>query len=182
MSRSGRKAVIRVIEGLAVALVVLDLGVYLALVRPLGRMRAREETLFSATRTRVREANARVARLEQFQSAVPESEGQLNSFLKSHVPSRRQGFSRAARLVRRLTEQSGLGLSSISYKLDSSRDDPLVRLGLEIDVEGPFPSLMNFAHALETTSEFVVVRGFAFDPVEGGAVALRLDADLYLKP
>jgi hypothetical protein len=113
---------------------------------------------------------------------LPEAEKQLSAFLRNHVPSRRQGFSHAARLMRRLTEQAGLRLSGLGYKLESSENDPLQRLGMEVEVEGPFSSLLNFAHALETAGDFIVVRDFAFEPAEGQVVALRLGADLYLKP
>jgi len=181
MGKSRRRTVTRIVEGVAVGLVLLDVVLYFALVRPLRSMRAAEQVRYSATRGRVRELTVRAVRLEKFQTAVPETEDQLGAFMRSHIPPRRQGFSRAARLVRRLTEQAGVQLSGVTYKLDSSADDPLERLGIDVEVEGPFPSLLNFSHALETTSDFIVVREFAFEPTEGQGVALRLGADLYLK-
>jgi len=42
--------------------------------------------------------------------------------------------------------------------------------------------VLNFAHALETASDFLLVRSFTFERGESGTVALRLGADLYLKP
>lgn len=182
MGKSRRKTLVRIVEGVAVGLVLLDVVLYFALVRPLRSMRTAEEVRYSATREHVQELKVRAARLEKFQTAVPETEDQLSAFIRSHIPPRRQGFSRAARLVRRLTEQAGVELSGVAYKLDSAADDPLERLGIEVEVEGPFPSLLNFSHALETASDFIVVREFAFEPAEGGGVALRLGADLYLTP
>jgi len=181
MGRSRRKTVIRILEGVAVGLVLLDVVVYFALVRPLRSMRSAEQARYSATRERVREQTLRAARLEKFRTTLPETEEQLSAFMQSHIPLRRQGFSRAARLVRRLTEQAGVQLSGMGYKLGSSANDPLERLGIEVEVDGPFPSLLNFSHAVETTSDFIVVREFAFAPAEGQGLALRLGADLYLK-
>jgi hypothetical protein len=181
MGRSRRKTVIRILERVAMGLVLLDVVFYFAVVRPLRSMRTAEQARYSATRARVRELTLRATRLEKFQAAVPETEDQLTAFMRSHIPSRRQGFSRAARLVRRLTEQTGVHLSGLAYKLDSAADDPLERLGIEVDVEGPFAGLLNFSHALETASDLIVVREFAFEPAEGQDLALRLGADLYLK-
>lgn len=181
MSRSRRKTLIRIVEGVALGLVVLDLVLYFAVVRPLRNLRAAEEARYVTARERIRDLRMRTARLEKFQVALPEAESQLSVFLRSHVPPRRQGFSRAARLVRRLTEQAGLRLSSVAYKLESSENDPLARLGIEVEVEGPFASLLNFSHALETAGDFIVLRDFTFEPTEGQSVALRLGADLYLK-
>jgi Tfp pilus assembly protein PilO len=182
MSRSRRNALIRIVEGVAVGLVVLDVVLYFALVRPLRSLRAGEEARYVTVREQVRDLKLRTARLERFQVALPETEKQLSAFLRNHVPSRRQGFSHAARLMRRLTEQAGLRLSGLGYKLESSENDPLQRLGMEVEVEGPFSSLLNFAHALETAGDFIVVRDFAFEPAEDQVVALRLGADLYLMP
>jgi len=182
MRQSRRKALIRVVERAAIALALLDVVVYFAVVRPLRSLRTNEEIRHAATRERLREVSARVERLEQFQATVPQSEEQLKVFLSKYVSSRRQGFSRAARLVRRLTELSQLQLASIAYKLDPSQNEPLRRLGIELEVDGPFPSLFKFAHALETTSDLLLVREFAFEPGEGGILVLRLGIDLYLKP
>lgn len=182
MRKSRRKGLIQVLEKLAVALVLLDIVLYFALVGPIESMRSAEEAQRSAMRNRLRQAKARVARLEEFQAEVPGAGEQLDGFLSEHVPSRRQGFSRAARLVRRLVNESGAYLTSISYNLSEDRDEPLRRLGIEVDVEGPFPSLFDFAHSLETGNELVVVRSFIFEPREGGTMGLRMAADLYLKP
>src|SRR3990172_6746330 len=128
MSLSQRRAkLMRIVEGLAVGLVVLDAVAYFALIRPLRSMRAAEEDRYMAARSRVRELRSRVTRLETFQGAVPDAESHLAAFLQDHVASRRQRFS-------------------------------------------------------ETAQDLVVVRNFTLEPTEQGESALRLAADLYLKP
>jgi Tfp pilus assembly protein PilO len=182
MSRGRRKTLMRVVEGVAVGLVALDVVLYLALVRPLQSLRVSEEMGYAATRVRVREGKARVARLEKFQAALPQSEKQLAAFLKEHVATRRRGFSRAARLMRELTEKVGLQMTGISYKLDPGEDEPLERLTVNVDVDGPFSSLLSFTHALETSEDFITVRDISFQPAEGSALTLHVGADLYLTP
>jgi Tfp pilus assembly protein PilO len=182
MSRGRRKTVIRVLESAAGGLVALDLVLYLALVRPLHNLRAGEEASYAATRDRVRDGKARVARLGKFQAALPDAEEQLTAFFKDHVPARRSGFSRAARLMRQLTEQAGLQVTGITYKLDRDKDEPLEHLALDVEVEGPFASLLNFTHALETAGDFITLRDISFQPAEGRTLALHVGADLYLTP
>jgi Tfp pilus assembly protein PilO len=182
MSRGRRKTLIRVLEGVAAGLVALDVVLYLALVRPLRSLRVGEEASYAATRLRLREGKARVARLEKFQAALPESEEQLAVFLKDHVPTRRRGFSRAAGLMRQLTEKAGLQMTGITYKLDPGKDEPLERLTVDVDVEGPFSSLLSFAHALETSDDFISLRDISIQPAEGSALKLHVGADLYLTP
>ena len=179
---SRRKTLVRVVEVVAIALVVLDLAVYFAVVRPLRSLRVTEEVRYKAARDRVREGQARVARLETFKRAVPEAETQLGDFLKDHVTERRQGFSKAARLVRELSEKSKVHLASVSYHLVPGSDDHLARLGLEVEVDGSFAGVMSFAHALETSGEFVSLGDFSFEPGESRTIALRMGAVLYLQP
>ena len=54
------------------------------------------------------------------------------------------------------------------------------RLGISLTAQGLYPSLVHFARQLETASDFIVVREFNLQQGRGGALALRLSADLYL--
>ena len=182
MTASRRKLVTRICEATAIGLLALDAALYFALVRPLGSMRMSAEREYTATRDRIRDGKARAARLEEFKKVVPGAETQLASFLKNHVPPRRQGFSHAARLVRKLSEDANVRLTSVTYKLSWSDNDPLPRLALEVEVEGLFPNVLRFAHALETSKEFLALRDFTYEPGETRTIALHLGADLYLRP
>lgn len=182
MNNARRNLFARIAEAAALGLVVLNLVLYFALVRPLSSLRASAENDFTATRTRAREGKARVARLEQFRVNVPESQEQLADFLKKHVPERRQGFSHAARLMRKLSEDAKVKLTGVSYKLSAGPDDPLARLSLEIEVEGAVPDLLRFTHALETAPDFLAVRAFSFTPGESRTVAMHVGAELYVRP
>ncbi len=183
MRKIRRKALIQIIEKVAVGLVLLNAAVYFALVQPLSKRLEVEQQRFAAKRHQVREEQRRVSRLEKFQAALPGTDDKIKVFLRNHVPPRRRGYSHAARLVEQLTQKAGLQLSApVAYRLDSPRDEPLQRLRIEVSVAGPFPSLLNFAHALETASDFIVLHDFTFEPSEGGMVTLRVGADLYLMP
>jgi hypothetical protein len=73
-------------------------------------------------------------------------------------------------------------LTSVTYKLDNNASGPVQRLGLVIVVEGPFPALLKFAHALETASDLIVIQSFNIAPDETQALVFHLAADLYLTP
>jgi hypothetical protein len=53
---------------------------------------------------------------------------------------------------------------------------------VDVDVEGPFSSLLSFAHALETSDDFISLRDISIQPAEGSALKLHVGADLYLTP
>lgn len=173
---------IRIVEWGAVALILLDVVLYLVVARPLAEAAAAKQRERNRAQSEVREVQSRLDRMAAIQASFPRTEEKLNLFLKDHVPPRRRGFSRAAGLVRQVAEESGVAFSSPSYKLDTSGNAPLERLGIEVTVDGPLAALLRFAHGLETSDDLVVIRQFTFQPGESGGLTLRVGADLYLTP
>ena len=119
--------------------------------------------------------------LEKFREALPGADKRIAEF-EDYTPSRRRGFSRAAHLIRQVSEDSGVQLNSVAYRLDTTHKEPLERLGLDISVNGSFSNLLKFAHGMETAKDFIVIQQFSFEPGDENSLALRLGADLYLTP
>jgi Tfp pilus assembly protein PilO len=164
----------------ALGLVLLALAVWLAVLRPYeDKLLAEQQTYRNARQQKLVE-EARVTRLEKIQ--VKDADAGLKDFMSEHMPSRRRSFSKAAELVRHLTEESGVQLSSVSYRLGVVKGEPLQQLGIEVNVQGPLAGVLKFAHAVETNSDFLVLRGFNLETGDGGTLGLRMAADLYLMP
>jgi len=163
--------------------VALDLLVFLAVYRPLGNKlgtvgRGQEEL-----RQAVRNQQIRVDLLKSYEASLPQAREGLEEFTTNRAPSRREAYSTAAHLVHKVAEASGVRVSTLAYHLELQHKDPLERLGLEINVQGPYAGLMKFSHALETANDFILIREFTYTPGgENGAVDLRLVAELYLTP
>jgi len=180
MRLSQSRLAARVLERGAIALVLLALSVWLVAVRPFEDKLLAEQQTFRTARQQKLAAEARVARLEKIR--VTDADAELKGFVGEHMPPRRISFSKAADLIRRLTEESGVQLSGVSYRLGEVKGEPLQRLGIEASVQGPFPNLLGFAHAVETSSDFLVLRGFSLETEDGETLALRIAADLYVTP
>ena len=175
-----RKTLILALEILAVLLIVVDMGIWIGVARPYEDNLQTEKILLRNAAYQKAQAEVRVARLEKFQGG--DADVALAGFLEQHMPARRSSFSKAAGLVRKLTEESGVQLSGVSYRLTRGKNEPLARLAVDVNVHGPFNNLMDFAHALETTREFVLLRGFTLEGGDGGSLALRTSAELYVTP
>jgi Tfp pilus assembly protein PilO len=180
MEMKRQKALLRWVEIAAVFLIAADIVLYVAVVHPLKSSAESEQQESDSLRQQVRAEQARLAALEKSQADLPATDTQIQDFFSKHVPSRRKGFSRAAALVRELTQKSGVQLTAVGYRLDSTHKQVLDRLGIEMEVTGAFPDLLRFTHALETADDFVLVRGLSFEPAEEGGLALRIAADLYM--
>lgn len=172
----------RIFEAVGLGLVILDLVVYFGVYRPLKNLRASEQQEYSQVRQTVLDQQIRVDRLQKFQAALPEAGRRLVAFTTDRAPSRRQGFSAAAHLIQKAADASAVKAPSVGFRLDTTHNDPLQRLTIEVTAEGPYKGLLKFAHALERAEDFILVREFTFTPGENGSINLRLGADLYLTP
>ena len=182
MSATRRKLFVSILEGLTVVLVLLDLVVYFAVLSPLKDRVQSEQKRHIQTRVSLAPEQSRVALLARYASELPTADTQVHEFLEKHVPSRRRGYSTAASLVSKLTEESGVQLTGIGYKLEPEHKNPLEWLRLDVSVEGGFKNILDFAHGLESADDFVVIRSFTLDLGEGSSLNLRLGADLYMTP
>ncbi len=174
------RLIARLLERVAVGLVLVTLGFWLLVVRPLGEKLRTEQQVYRVARQQKLAAESRVARWEKIQ--VTNADAGLKDFLNEHMPLRRRSFSKAADLVRNLSRDSGVQLASVSYRLSESKGELLQRLGVDVNVQGPFANVLKFAHAVETSPDFLLLRGFALEAGEGGTMALRMATDLYLRP
>lgn len=185
MSMDRRKILTRILERVAVGLVVLDVVVYFAVLQPVQRMWQERAERYNTVRLQVINEEARVNRLKWYTDAVPSMQKDVDDFLSNEVQSKRKSFSRTTRLVLGLADQTGVSLpaSAINYQMDPKHDQLLDRMGLTLTVKGPFKNLVDFAHQLETTTDdFLVFRGFTFETQEDSDLSLRLATDFYLTP
>jgi Tfp pilus assembly protein PilO len=182
MRKHRRKILTRTVEWGALSLLVLDIVLYAAVLRPLWRLEAGEREELAATRLRLKDERARVEILKKNLAALPAADESIKSFLEKHVPSRRRGYSSALQLVRKLCQQSGVENSGVTYRLNAPNGEPLESMGIDVTVEGPFRDVLKFAHSLEIANDFLLVREFSFQPADNGRLALRVGAEMYLEP
>jgi len=184
MNRNRRKLLTRLLEALAVTLVLLDIAAYFAVLRPLQDRAQEEKSRHRQARVTLAPAQKRVEQLQKYASKLPTADGQLAQFLDKHVPPRRQQYSTAEKLLATLSEKSGVQLMGLGYKAEPEHNNPnpLRWLRIEVSMEGEFTNLMDFAHELESGDYFLLIRNVAFDLSDKGQPSLRLAADLYTMP
>ena len=183
MRKSRRQVVNRLFEAAGIGLVALDLVAFFAVYRPLGNKIDAQERRHTELRQTVRNQQIRVDVLKKYEEALPQAGKGLEDFAAHRAPSRREGFSTAAHLIYKAADAAGVKVSTLAFRLDTQHADPLEPLDVEINVQGPYPGLLKFSHALETANDFMLVREFTMTAGdENDALALRLGAELYLTP
>ncbi|HEV2425065.1 MAG TPA: hypothetical protein VGZ29_09590 [Terriglobia bacterium] len=182
MARLRRKTLHRVLEIGALGMVALDLLFYLVVAHPLADGVKDQQQRFAEARLQVRFIQSRIGQAQDELNALPSTEEAMKQFLKVHVPPRQRSYSRAAGLVHKLTDDSNVQLKHVAYRLTVDPKEPLERLGIQANVQGPFEGLLKFAHELETTDDLLLVRGVILQPGDNGGLGLRMLAELYVTP
>lgn len=182
MSQQRRTNWARTAAKVVVVLIVLDVALYAAAVRPLGSLLAHEQERFTSARLDWLRERDVLNRLRRRDAALPGDQRQVEAFLEKHLPVRHEAYSRTSSLIQRLSQRSSVEITGVKYSLEDKQTTPLKRLKLDATVQGPFSNLLSFAHGLETASDFIVVRSFTFEPGDQGVLALHLRADLYMAP
>lgn len=178
-----RKSWARTALKIGLVLAAVDVVAYFALYRSVKSLLADQQQQFAVSRLEWKAHKAALGRVERRARALPTSERQVRSFVIEHVPSQREGYSRAGVLVEGLTQRTGVELAGITFKHETRGESgPFRHLTMNIYVQGPFANLLKFGHGIETASDFIVVRGFKFESAAQGVLGLRLTADLYLMP
>jgi Tfp pilus assembly protein PilO len=166
-----------------IGLVALDLVVFFLVYRPLGARLEATARRHEELRKAIRNQQMRVDLLKQYEAAMPAAGEALENFMGTRAPSRREAYSTAAHLLHKVAETAGVKVSTLAYHaIDKELNDPLERLSLEINVQGPYAGLLKFSHGLETANEFILIRDCTIAPGDNGALSLRLGADLYVTP
>jgi hypothetical protein len=171
-----------ILEIAALLVVAIDLALGVGLTWISSRVASGRDASMTL-RSQVAAQQMLVKQLQQTIATLPVTAGQVKLFLDNHVPSRREGFSRATHLIWSLKEKSGVQVEGVSYRpAKRVLEDPLEPLSMEVTLDGTFADLIRFAHSLETASDFVVIRGLNFTGGESGKLSLHLSADFYISP
>jgi Tfp pilus assembly protein PilO len=181
MIRFPKRKVMFVFEVVAVGVVLLNLAMYLIAVKPLSTLAQSEWQKMTDTRRKALKMESRVADLESYHEELPETVKAIETFQHDHVPPKRRGYAKAMRMVRNISEQSGVELFNVAFRTENEKKEPMKRLGIVVDIQGAYPNLLKFAHSLETSDQVVLLRDFSFYPNQGG-LGLRLNAEMYLTP
>jgi Tfp pilus assembly protein PilO len=180
--KSRRQIANRVAEAIGLTLVAADLLVFFVVYQPLGNEIVTVERRVEDLRKTIRDQQIRVEVLKKYQDAMPEAKMGVADFMTNRIPPRREAYSIADHLVHKVGDAANVKIMGMAFHLDPDKTDPLLKLGLEVTVQGTYTGMMKFAHGLETANSIILEREFFIAPGTAGVLSLRLGADIYLTP
>ena len=165
------------------ALLVLNLVVYLAVIRPLSQ---RVSSVTERTQTAEGElAEARLAQMRAASALTGKSDAskKLDTFYNDVLPA---NFSAARDLffpwVEQTAREVGLEATSSSVDVMSERDRQLTQFSIQMELAGNYGAVREFIHRLERAPKFVVIDRVTLqeNPAEGG-LALKLELSTFYR-
>ena len=173
-----RKAVVLIAGGL-----VLNILLYMVVVRPLARSVANIEQSTLAAEQARRAAQAEFGRANGTLTGKDRATKELQTFYSQVLA---QDLSGARRLtygrVQRLAQQNRLAYQGSRYKPVEESGSTLTKLKVNVELTGNYANMRSFIHAIETAPEFVVIENISL--AEGsneGSLRLALDLSTYFR-
>jgi hypothetical protein len=164
-------------------LLLLNVGVYLAVIRPLtGRVSSVTE------RTQLAEGELASARLAQSRASAAlngksQASQKLDMFYHQVLPAnlpaaRRLFYPRLEQMAR----QAGLEATSSTVDLLTERDRQLTQFAIQMELTGRYAAVRDFIHRLERATEFIVIDRVTLqeNPSEG-ALSLKLELSTFYR-
>jgi len=164
-------------------LLLLNVGVYLAVIRPLS-----QRVSSVAERTQIAEGELAAARLAQTRAKAAltgksDASTKLESFYHDVLPA---DFPAARNLffpwLDQTARQSGLESSSSSVDVLSERDRRLTQFSIQVDLTGRYAAVRDFLHRLERAKEFIVIDSVELsEGVDENVLSLKLELSTFYR-
>jgi len=173
---NGKQAAIVLALGLA-----LNVGAYLALVRPHVRQAKTLEKESEPRLQQIKDREAEVAAKEKFVQAVETASKDLTSLRQDVLSTKRQRMIAVQLEVAELASRFGINLQRVQYEPpdpDQTGKEGLERFGMKVPLKGGYANLRKFLQAVEASDEFLVIEQVGLEGGPAGETGLELNITL----
>ena len=164
--------------GLAVNLAVLALGVF-----PLQASVAGDEKRATAVKMQLAEAQRLQRLANDTRASQARADQELKQFYSEVLPASHANARNLLYLeLRNIGRQNGLSFTSGSFESEAVEESSLMRMSLNVSLNGDYANIRRFLYDLETAEEFFIVESVKLGPStrrEGGSLEVVLAVTTY---
>ena len=124
--------------------------------------------------SRITETRATVETQEGYLEAVQRAKADLSELNQQRLSTRKERMVDVERELARLCEEFGIDLLEVSIEFDSTLEEGLERMTMDVPLEGGYRELREFLQAVEQSDEFLVVEAVALTQADLGGNVLSL--------
>jgi Tfp pilus assembly protein PilO len=168
----------RVTYAVLLALILLNIPIYLFFVRPAIEADADEQARIDQMRQQLVRRTKTSNALKEIEKKLKESREKYKKFEADFLFSYDQGASELLEELDAICAEAGLTRNRVSYRMDPEANFGMQRLGITLPIEGTYSNIRNFLNMLEDTSRFVIVDSVALVSEREGTGIIRLDVSL----
>lgn len=173
-----RGLVVPLLIALAVNIGVLALGVF-----PLQASVAGDENRATAVKRELVQAQRLERQANETRESQVRADLELKQFYSEVLPASHAHARNLLYLqLRTIAQQNGIAFSSGNFELEPVEESALVRLGLNVSLNGDYSNIRRFLYDLETAEEFFVVESVKLGPSsrrDSGALEVVLAVTTY---
>jgi type IV pilus assembly protein PilO len=120
---------------------------------------------------------ADVARGEKIKASLPQVGKDCDGFYQSDFLPASSGYSAVVADLTEITRKAGLKTGSVSFAQKELKDHGVTQVVVKTTVEGDYPALIEFIHALERSKNFYLLDNLSLAS-GGSSPGIKLNLDL----
>ncbi len=168
---------------LIAALILLDVGAYFGVVRPLRDRALATYQRYNRLRRSLVRQREKVQQLATLAKRLDEAGLQLEDFYRDNFYTRGDTFSRLSNLLRRTAAGAGVELDEINYQVGESEENSVQYISVRTATVADWAALMRFLHRLERAQALILIDDVSIGPSTfPGLLRLQVKLNAYLRP
>ncbi len=168
---------------LIAALILLDVGAYFGVVRPLRDRALATYQRYNRLRRSLVRQREKVQQLATLAKRLDEAGLQLEDFYRDNFYTRGDTFSRLSNLLRRTAAGAGVELDEINYQVGESEENSVQYISVRTATVADWAALMRFLHRLERAQALILIDDVSIGPSTfPGLLRLQVNLKAYLRP
>ena len=168
---------------LIAALILLDVGAYFGVVRPLRDRALATYQRYNRLRRSLVRQRGKVRQLTVLAERLKRTGSQLEDFYRNNFFTRGDTFSRLSNLLRRTAAGAGVELDEINYQVGESEENSVQYISVRTATVADWAALMRFLHRLERAQALILIDDVSIGPSTfPGLLRLQVNLKAYLRP
>ena len=169
------------IAGVLAAIVVVNLAVYVGVIRSVVRLSGNRHAILATQQERVTAVRSELDALERTSSKLACVESDVQHVFEVQLSSKMERMTAIQREVRKLARDRGLDPDRITYGATAVKDSGLVRFTIAFPLEGAYDTLQGFIQAVEASPNFLIVQGVSIQEAQGSSLKLQIELVTYFQ-
>lgn len=168
----------RAVYIILLALILLNLPIYLVFVRPEIQADAGERARAGEMRSQLNRRVAALNRLKDIEKKLNESRAKHRQFAEEYLFLSDTGASELLKALDEICAEAGLLRNRVAYRQDAEPAFGMQRMAVTLPIEGSYNNIRNFLNIVESESKLVIVDSISLASEREGTGILRLDVSL----